>query len=89
MKFEDATTTTIGELRVGDFIVVVPTQERMRGVKFDSGVKKVEPTSFKRGRGAAAEIVPGSILTTHRTPQRYNFPNHFTCTVRRYIEEGS
>jgi hypothetical protein len=84
MKFEkEETTTTIGELKVGDFIVVVPTQERMQGVKFDSGIKSISPQLMKRGR---KEIVPGSKIMVHRTPVPFAFPNHFTVKVRRMIE---
>lgn len=75
--------TTIGELRVGDFIVVVPTQERVRGIKFDSGVKSIEPYSGQAARYKVKH--PSMVVVTHRTAQGYIFPNHFTVRVRRLI----
>lgn len=82
---EHVTTTTIGELRPGDFIVVVPTQERIRGVQFDSGVKELTPRTMARGRGHSKEIVPASAVRTLRSNTGYIFPNHFTVQVRRMI----
>jgi hypothetical protein len=81
---EQETTTTIGELRVGDFLVLVHTQERLRGYRIDSGISSLVPQRFKRGR---REIVEGSVIRTLRGTAPVAYPNHFTAIVRRRLED--
>ena len=90
IKFEtDIVTTTIGELNVGDFIEQVDTQERTRGVIFNSGVMSLTPIQMERGRKRTIThvIAPGVRVKT-LTGHCYDFPAHFTVQVRRIIQEG-
>lgn len=71
---------TLEGIRVGDFVVVLPTQDRVRGVRCESRVVSVEHSwdTWKLGRS----WVP-SVAVTVAAGGRFSAPASFTVKVRR------
>lgn len=78
--------TTVDQIQVGDFIVKIPTQSRVRGMIFETAVTEVRPdheTWVLRGAAHPRRGTPVEgrwITTRHGT---VSAPADFAVTVRR------
>lgn len=81
--------TTVGEITVGDYLVLVPTQMGLRGTRFDGLVTRADSTwqSYGLRTGPRRPLTPveaiwlGTALVQGATA----YPASFTCTVRRAV----
>ena len=78
---------TVGQLRVGDFVVEIPTQGGILGVKVNSAVTSttVDYDRYKMSTGYRRPrvSVTSRRLTFAAVPTGHYWPDSFTCTVRR------
>lgn len=75
-------TTTVGDLREGDYVLTVPTQHGVRGMSFDTHVTAVGPDhTWTFGHGRRRQPVEATRVTTRHGA--VSFPSSFTVTVRR------
>jgi len=86
IEFGEPEQTTIRDLTIGDFVVVIPTQERLRGVRVNSAVQTItgRARGWRLGQGASRRVVPSRVLTFVSAGE-VDRPSHFTVTVRRPI----
>lgn len=84
-------TTTVGDLQVGDYLVVVPTQQGVRGVRFDTTVLAVttdwETWTMRTGPGRRGN--PGWPVEARKVKAHdstWCWPADFTCTVQRVAQ---
>jgi hypothetical protein len=90
--YGDPQEISVGELRVGDFVVEIPTQGHVLGHRFMSAVTRAESrwdvykmsTGYRRPKVS----VTSKFLTFASHPHGYHYPDSFTVTVRRPILEG-
>lgn len=82
----------ISDVRVGDFLVVVPSQEGVQGCRAASivtGVGHDWDTWYVRGYGRSRTFVPSTTLRfgVNADPQLVdvglNVPQSFRCTIKR------
>ena len=88
--FGDPETVTVEQLKPGDFVIEIPTQENVRGVKANSGVKDLmRPVQWTwyssrgRGRGSRMYIPSRIVVFVDQKLGKVNVPAHFSVTVRR------
>lgn len=92
--FADPETVTVAQLRPGDFVVEVPTQMQVRGVRVMSGVKEVmegyehpeygvwtESRGYRRHR----VTVLSRVLTFQSVKGSLHYPSDFQVIVRRQV----
>jgi len=90
----EAQQATLADVQPGDFLVAVPTQERVAGADVRSTVLEVAPSwrweqytpAPIRGRRGRRQNVPGVKLTV-ATPAggSIDYPASFTCTMRKAV----
>ncbi len=91
--FADPAETTIADLKSGDFVVLVPTQSGVRGVRFNSGVKTVTDVDMwasnwgrSNGRGRSRTPVASRKFTFNMGgSETWDFPASFTVIARTLI----
>jgi hypothetical protein len=88
--FGDEETITISELRVGDFVTVVPTQSGIRGVRFNSAVKEADIvygrwTKSNGYRQRRTPVESKRIAFRDAKTGAYNYPLTFEVKVRRPV----
>ena len=89
VTFGPAETITVGELRRGDFIVVMPTQRGVRGYRWNSAVAEITDPAFGRWRTGP----PGKRKTPLKSRKFrlmsvdgiWDVPVDHTVTVRRPV----
>lgn len=87
ITFADATEIVVADLVEGDFVEVIATQQGVRGMRVNSGVKTIERGRFDAwgqsfGRGRARMPVE-SIRLTFLAGHSIEIPATFTATARR------
>lgn len=84
--FSEEETTTIGELREGDFLVSVPAFRGIRGYRINSGVTEItyDDSWVERGYGRAGFPVPGRLFRT-LSGGLLSYPDAAPCVVRRRL----
>jgi hypothetical protein len=91
--FGETQTLTIADLRVGDFLEVVPTQSGVRGLRVDSGILAVqdldsdalayERSPWRQIGSRRGQRVDARSIRVMRSDCSFSFPASFTCSVRR------
>lgn len=96
IRFGDTETLTIADLRVGDFVETIPTQNGVRGMRVDSGIEAIdemsgdawadgERSAWRIKGSRAGERVDARGLRFMRTSGRFQIPTTFTVTARRRL----
>jgi hypothetical protein len=81
--FAESATVRVGDLKVGDFLETVPTQEGVRGTRFNSAVREIQDdSSFWRSGYSAVRSKSFYVLAQRTDNIRYVYPDHFVCTAR-------
>lgn len=83
-------TIKITDLKVGDFVLRVPAQANIRGLRVDSLVRTIEPKEgwvIKTGSNHKGMRVSGKIISFQaKRDQSFSWPDSFDVIVRRPIQ---
>jgi hypothetical protein len=89
-SFGPQETITIGQLRIGDFVIKVPSQRGWRGLVINSAVRTIEDKTgwvLKSHRARSKIMVDGKQISfqvqRHRT---FSWPDEFDVIVRRPVQ---
>lgn len=81
----------VGDLRVGDFLDLVPNQQGVRGVRVESGVAAVEERIGTWGVGRPRHRTPAESRLLRFLDARLvplDLPSEFVVHARRRLEES-
>jgi len=89
VNFTDPQQITVGQIRPGDFVIEIPTQQNVRGIAPRSAARTAEAdwTRWERRIGRRGRMsICSAKLTFVSYPGSFNVPADFTATVRRPVE---
>jgi hypothetical protein len=94
IHFGPQETITIADLKVGDFVVRVPPQLNMRGLKVNSAVRTIEDREGWVLRNRATKrhgtVVAGKAITFQSYRDKtLSWPDTFAVIVRRPVKQDS
>jgi hypothetical protein len=89
ITFSEPVTITVADLRVGDFVVLIPEYKRIRAVSFNSAVKTISESRYggwytqSRPRGPKISVLSRSFSTVAGAPVAWHYPVDTPVIVRR------